>query len=343
MNGLLQVLEAPLFREILAFVLALVLALYTTPLMRQAAIRFGIVDRPDGRLKTQREPVPYLGGLAIYLSFLLALTATLRFDSTEVLGLLLAGAIVLILGLVDDFGVLTPKIKLAGQVVAVATLMNASIYIKLSFLPPLVAIGLSFLWLLAITNAFNIIDVMDGLAAGVAAAAAAVLFLVAVANGRTTTAVCLAALCGSLCGFLRFNLPPARIYMGDAGSLFVGLLLGALSMNNSYTRRNLVASLAPIVILGVPVFDMLFVMYIRYRRGLPVMRGSPDHFALRLRRWRLSTRQTVLASWSATAVLGLVGIGMMAGTVQVAAALLAALVLVSLGMAVFLRRIDMGL
>jgi UDP-GlcNAc:undecaprenyl-phosphate GlcNAc-1-phosphate transferase len=250
MNGLVQVLEAPLFREILAFVLALVLALYTTPLMRQAAIRFGIVDRPDGRLKTQREPVPYLGGLAIYLSFLLALTATLRFDSTEVLGLLLAGAIVLILGLVDDFGVLTPKIKLAGQVVAVATLMNASIYIKLSFLPPFVAIGLSFLWLLAITNAFNIIDVMDGLAAGVAAAAAAVLFLIAVANGRTTYAVCLAALCGALCGFLRFNLPPARIYMGDAGSLFVGLLLGALSMNNSYTRRNLVASLAPIVILG---------------------------------------------------------------------------------------------
>jgi UDP-GlcNAc:undecaprenyl-phosphate GlcNAc-1-phosphate transferase len=343
MNGLVQVLDAPLFRSLLAFALSLVLALYTTPLMREAAIRFGIVDKPDGRLKTQREPVPYLGGLAIYLSFLLALTATLRFDSTEVLGLLLAGAIVLILGLIDDFGVLTPKIKLAGQVVAVATLMNASIYIKLSFLPPAAAIALSFLWLLAITNAFNIIDVMDGLAAGVAAAAAAVLFLVAIANGRTTYAVCLAALCGALVGFLRFNLSPARIYMGDAGSLFVGLMLGALSMNNSYTRRNLVASLAPIVILGVPVFDMLFVMYIRHRRGLPVMRGSPDHFALRLRRWRLSTRQTVAASWSATALLGVVGFGMMAGNAQMAAALLAALVVVSIGMAIFLRRIDMGL
>jgi UDP-GlcNAc:undecaprenyl-phosphate GlcNAc-1-phosphate transferase len=131
--------------------------------------------------------------------------------------------------------------------------------------------------------------------------------------------------------------------MGDAGSLFVGLMLGALSMNNSYTRRNLVASLAPIVILGVPVFDMLFVMYIRHRRGLPVMRGSPDHFALRLRRWRLSTRQTVAASWSATALLGVVGFGMMAGNAQMAAALLAALVVVSIGMAIFLRRIDMGL
>jgi len=108
-----------LLRSALACSLALVLSLYCTPLMRQAAIRFGIVDRPDGRLKNQKEPVPYLGGIAIYLSFLLALTATLRFDSTEVLGLLLAGAIVVILGLVDDFGVLSPGAKLAGQVVAV--------------------------------------------------------------------------------------------------------------------------------------------------------------------------------------------------------------------------------
>src|SRR5262249_60901470 len=104
--------------------------------MRQAAVRFGIVDRPDGRLKRQAEPVPYLGGLAIYLSFLLALTATLRFDSTEVLGMLLAGAIVVILGLVDDLGVLTPGIKLAGQVGAGLPLINASVQIKLTLLPP---------------------------------------------------------------------------------------------------------------------------------------------------------------------------------------------------------------
>jgi len=332
-----------LVRPALAFLLALALALYTTPLMRQAAIRFGIVDRPDGALKTQKEPVAYLGGLAIYLSFLLALTATLRFDSVEVLGLLLAGAIVVILGLVDDFGVLTPRVKLAGQVVAVATLMNASIYIKLGFLPWWAAMALSFVWLLGITNAFNIIDVMDGLAAGVAAAAALVLFLVAVVNGRATYAVLLASLAGSLCGFLRSNFEPARIYMGDAGSLFIGLMLGALAMNNSYTSKNLVASLAPVVILGVPVFDMLFVMYIRRRRGLPVMRGSPDHFALRLRRWRLTTRQTVLVSWGATLLLGFVGIGMMTGTAALATALLGGLVALALGTGLFLKRIDMGL
>lgn len=332
-----------LLRSALAFGLALVISLYSTPLMRKAAIRFGIVDRPDGRLKNQKEPVAYLGGIAIYLSFLLALTATLRFDSTDVLGLLLAGAIVVILGLVDDFGVLSPGAKLAGQVVAVLTLMNSSIFIKLGFLPVGVAIALSFLWLLAITNAFNIIDVMDGLAAGVAAAAAAILFVISIFDGRGTDAVLLAALCGSLAGFLRSNFEPARIYMGDAGSLFIGLMLGALAMNGSYTSRNVVASLAPVVILGVPVFDMLFVMYVRYRRGLPVMLGSPDHFALRLRKWRLSTRQTVLTSWGVTFALGLLAIGMMLSSAGWAASILAGIVLSSIAVGVLLRRIDMRL
>ncbi len=325
----------------LAFALALVISLYTTPLMRAAALRFGIVDRPDGRLKTQAQPVPYLGGLAIFLSFLLALTATRRFDSTEVLGMLLAGAIVLILGLVDDLGVLTPGIKLAGQVVAVLT--NASVYIKLGFLWPPLAIVLSFLWLLGITNAFNLIDIMDGLAAGVAAAASFILFLIAAVNGRQTYAVLLAALCGSLCGFLRYNVEPARIYMGDTGSMFVGLMLGALSMNNSYTRRNLAAAVAPVIVLGVPIFDMLFVMYVRFRRGLPVFLGSPDHFALRLRKWRLSTRQTVLLSWAATAVLGVLAIVMMLSPTDLAVLLLAAIFLGALGLGLFLRRIDMSL
>ena len=327
----------------LAFGLALVISLYTTPLMRTAALRFGIVDRPDGRLKKQAEPVPYLGGLAIYLSFLLALTATRRFDSTEVLGMLLGGAIAVILGLIDDLGVLSPGIKLAGQVVAVLTLINASVYIKLGFLSPPVAIVLSFLWLLGIINAFNLIDVMDGLAAGVAAAASFILFLIAAVNGRQAYAILLAALCGSLVGFLRYNVPPARIYMGDTGSMFIGLMLGALAMNNSYTRQNLVASVAPVVILGVPIFDMLFVMYVRYRRGLPVFLGSPDHFALRLRKWRLTTAETVRASWAATMVLGGLAIVMMLAGGPVALGILAGIALASIILALCLRRIDMSL
>lgn len=114
-------------------------------------------------------------------------------------------------------------------------------------------------------------------------------------------------------------------------------------MNNSYTTKNLVASLSPVVILGVPIFDMLFVMVIRWRRGIPIMRGSPDHFALRLRKWRLTTRQTVWTSCLAAALLGGVGIAMMLTPARAAAGILAATMLVALGLGIYLKKIEMTL
>jgi UDP-GlcNAc:undecaprenyl-phosphate GlcNAc-1-phosphate transferase len=324
------------------FALAGALAAIITPRMREAAIRFGIVDRPDGKLKSHREPVPYLGGLSIYLAFLLSLSLTFAF-SREVLGILLAGSIVVILGLLDDLGQLGPWTKLAGQLVAIVVLIKSGIFIKLVFLPLPLAIGMSLLWLVAVTNAFNLIDIMDGLSAGTAMVAAVTLLVVAEVNGGSPSAMLLAALAGSCLGFLRYNSEPARIYMGDTGSMFLGLLLGALAMDNAYTARNPVAALAPALILGVPLFDMLFVMYIRWRRGLPVMLGSPDHVALRLRRWRLSTRQTVLASYGATAALGAAAVAMTLLPERGALSLLGALVAVALLFGLLLKRIDMGL
>jgi UDP-GlcNAc:undecaprenyl-phosphate GlcNAc-1-phosphate transferase len=324
------------------FALAAGFSLWLTPVVRAGALRFGIVDHPDGRLKRQREPIPYLGGLAIYLGFLLALAFTLHFDG-EVLALLLAGSIVVILGLIDDLGQLGPWIKLAGQGVAILVLIKAGIYIKLTVLPVWLAVGVSVLWLLATTNAFNLIDIMDGLSAGTAAVAAVALFAVAVWNGRAETATILAALAGAALGFLAHNFEPARIYMGDTGSLFVGLLLGALAMNNAYTEHNPLAALAPALILGVPLFDMLFVMYVRWRRGLPVMLGSPDHVALRLRKWRLTTRQTVVMSYAVTALLSAAAIAMSSLTLVGAAIVLAGVVIAALSLGWFLRRIDMSL
>jgi UDP-GlcNAc:undecaprenyl-phosphate/decaprenyl-phosphate GlcNAc-1-phosphate transferase len=324
------------------FALALALSAWLTPVLREAALRFGIVDRPDGRLKEQRDPVPYLGGLAIFLAFLLAIAFTLRFRD-EVLGMLLAGSIAVILGLVDDLGQLGPWTKLLGQAVAVLVLVKSGIYIKLTFVPFWVALPLSVLWLLATTNAFNLIDIMDGLSAGTAAVAAAALFIVAVSNGRHESATLLAGLCGACLGFLRLNFQPARIYMGDAGSLPLGLLLGALAMNNGYTENSRIAAVAPALILGVPLFDMLFVMYVRRRRGLPVMLGSPDHVALRLRKWRLTTRQTVLVSYAATALLGGAAVVMSLVGPAVAAAMLAGIFVAALVVGWLLWRVDMSL
>jgi len=326
----------------LTFAIAAGLAAWLTPRVRDAALRFGIVDRPDGRLKTHREPVPYLGGLALFLAFLLALSVTFQF-SREVLGMLLASSIVVILGLVDDLGQLGPWTKLAGQLVAVLVLIKAGIRIELTVLPPAVAIALSVVWLLAATNAFNLIDIMDGLSAGTAAIAAAALLVVADLNGDVMAATLMAGLAGSCLGFLRYNFEPARIYMGDAGSMFLGLLLGAIAMTNAYTDRNGLGAIAPALILGVPLFDMLFVMYVRRRRGLPVMLGSPDHVALRLRRWRLSTRQTVLASYGVSGVLGASALAIVLLPLEAAGAILAGIAVCGLAAGMWLKRIDMGL
>jgi UDP-GlcNAc:undecaprenyl-phosphate GlcNAc-1-phosphate transferase len=221
--------------------------------------------------------------------------------------------------------------------------VRAGIAIELVFLAPWLAMPLSVLWILAVTNAFNLIDIMDGLSAGTAAVAALCLLVVADLNGSTNSATMLAALAGACIGFLRWNFEPARIYMGDSGSLFLGLLLGAVAMENAYTSVNPLAALGPALILGVPLFDMLFVMYIRWRRGLPVMLGSPDHVALRLRRWRLSTRQTVVASWAATALLGAAAVAMTVLALPGAALLLGAVIVAALGLALWLKTIDMGL
>jgi UDP-GlcNAc:undecaprenyl-phosphate/decaprenyl-phosphate GlcNAc-1-phosphate transferase len=322
-----------------AFALSTVVALYTTPLMRRAAIKFGIVDEPDGRLKNHAEPVPYLGGLAVFLAFLITLAVVFEF-SHAVLGILLSGTLMLLVGLIDDLGVLSPLEKLAGQTVAVAVLIKAGLFIKLVFIPPVAAFVLSAFWLITVTNAFNIMDIMDGLASGVAVIAAVFLAGIAVRNGEPMVAVMAASLAGSLVGFLRYNAPPARIYLGDSGSLFVGLTLSALAMNGGYTTKNSLAMLTPVIILGVPLFDLAFVSLVRLEKGLSPFRGSPDHVALRLKRAGQSVARTVRTIYLAGLLLGLSGIAVMEAPNERSAALivvsLAAVLLVAAGM---LRRI----
>jgi UDP-GlcNAc:undecaprenyl-phosphate GlcNAc-1-phosphate transferase len=291
-------------------VFALILSLYLTPVMRRAALQFGIVDQPDGKLKKQTRPMPYLGGIAIYLSFLLALAFSFRFDQ-ELLGLLLAGTIVLFLGLIDDLGFLKTWVKFAGQLIAVLVLVKSGIFIKLGFLPLYVRIPLTFLWLVAMINAFNIIDVMDGLSAGVAFFAAIAFFVVALFNGRMMIAIVAITLAGSLLGFLRYNFTPARIYMGDTGSMFLGLMLGAMATIGSYTEKDVLGFLAPVIILGIPIFDTCQVIVARWRKGMPFYQGSPDHYALLLRSAGLSVKGVTWLSYAAAAILGGLGILMM--------------------------------
>ena len=332
----------PLIAAPASFVVAAVVTRVMTPRLIEAATRLGIVDRPDGQLKTQRQPVPYLGGVAVALGVLVALGVTYRFDQ-QALALLLGGSIVLVLGLIDDLGSISPWSKLAGQLLAVAVLIRAGVSLQLVFLPPWASIPLTVLWMLAATNAFNLIDIMDGLSSGVGAVAATFLAGIALYGGQVAPACVAASLAGALLGFRHFNVEPARIYLGDTGSLFAGFLLGALAFVNHYTGVHRIGALAPLLILGVPLFDMLFVMYIRWRRGMSVMLGSPDHVALRLRRWRLSTRATVRANVGVAVLLGASGVAVMLLPVVWSVALIGLLLIVALLVTAWLKTIDMGL
>jgi len=316
-----------MLRAAAAFAIALLLSLYTTPLMRRAALQFGILDRPNGPLKTHSEAVPYLGGLAVFLAYLIALAATFEF-SHAVLGILLSGTLMLLLGLIDDLGVLSPFEKLTGQLLAVTALIKAGLFIKLVFLPTPVALALSVLWLLTITNAVNLIDIMDGLASGVAGVAALFLACIALHNGESVIGVMAASLSGSLFGFLRFNFRPAKIYLGDSGSLFIGLTLSALAMNGHYTVNNWLGMFVPVMILGVPLLDLGFVFAIRLSKGLSPFRGSPDHVALRLKGLGWSTAQIVGTAYGFGAALGVAAFGVMAARDPMPASLL---VIVSCG------------
>ena len=321
--------------------LAFLISLYGVPIARQAALKYGIVDAPDGQLKHQREPVPYFGGLAIYLAFLMSLAFTFEFRH-DVLGIILGGTIVVMLGLIDDFGVLTPWTKLAGQLLAVFVLIKSGIRIEIAAFPEWLDLVLTVFWMVGLINAFNLLDIMDGLSAGVGAVSASCLLVVALLQGDQTIAFMLAALIGSLLGFLWYNWHPARIYMGDTGAMFIGLLLGAMTMIEQYPSDHPLSLLTPVFIVGIPIFDTLFVMYIRYRRGLPIFWGSPDHIVIRLRHWGMSVQQIVITSYVATAVVGVVGLAMLSVGQEVAWGLCAGTAGILLLVTMILAKVDVS-
>ena len=331
---------APLLTVALSAVLGLGFALYLTPIIIRAAERYGIVDKPDGGLKRQEHAVPYLGGLALFLS-VLAAVAIAHPLSPKVLAILLAASIIVAFGLVDDLGTLVPKDKLLGQIIAASVLVRAGVSIQIEALPSPIDSIVSVFWLVTIINAFNIIDVHDGLSAGVGAVATFFFGLFAVLNGDMVVAVMSAALFGALIGFLRFNFPPARIYLGDTGSMLIGLLLGSLAMIDSYSTVNPLASLfSPLAVLAVPLFDLGFVMLVRFSLRIPVYHGSPDHFAVRLSRYGRSARRISLSAYAAGFFAGCLALLAAYTDQDIAIGVLAFSALLMLAMLAWLWRLD---
>jgi UDP-GlcNAc:undecaprenyl-phosphate/decaprenyl-phosphate GlcNAc-1-phosphate transferase len=219
-------------------------------------------------------------------------------------------------------------------------LIKSGIRIEIAALPEWVDLVLTVFWMIGMINAFNLLDIMDGLSAGVGAVSAGGLFIAAWLQGDQTIVFMLAALTGSLVGFLKYNWHPARIYMGDTGAMFIGLLLGAMAMIGKYPSDHPFSVLTPAFILGIPIFDTLFVMWIRYQRGLPIFWGSPDHIAIRLRHWGMTVPGIVLVSYVATALVAAIGLLLMMVGQDTAWSLCLGTMAVLLGSTFALKKID---
>ncbi|HET6794527.1 MAG TPA: MraY family glycosyltransferase [Acidimicrobiales bacterium] len=264
----------------------LVLTLVLTPLALLLAQRLGILDRP-GSIKTQASPIPYLGGAAMVVAFALTVMAAAVYrppvsglsDLGELLGMAVGLAI---LGLIDDIRGLGTRVRFLVEVAAGVGVYVTGNATHLAPWRPLDAV-LTVIWVVGVTNAFNLLDNMDGLSAGVAAIASASFFIVAHLQGQFLVAGLAVALTGCAVGFLRHNFHPARIYMGDAGALFLGFMLASLGLRLRVTHQSLrVTFFVPVLILGVALFDTALVTACRlWHRRSPVV-GGLDHTSHRL-------------------------------------------------------------
>ncbi|MBI5877164.1 MAG: undecaprenyl/decaprenyl-phosphate alpha-N-acetylglucosaminyl 1-phosphate transferase [Chloroflexi bacterium] len=280
---------------LIVFAVALVLATAVTPVAERLAPILGWVDAPSAR-KVHLRPVPLLGGVAIYLATIAAL---LVFgDHSEVAqlaGIGVGATLVSLCGLWDDRRPLSPVIKLAVQ--ALAALVTFSSGIGITILPhPALNFAVTMLWMIGITNAFNLLDNMDGLSGGVGAISALFFLVLALQSRQVLVGTLSAALLGACIGFLMYNFNPARIFMGDSGSLFLGFILAAVGIKLRFPGDPTTVSwMIPLLVLGVPLFDTTLVTLSRLRRRLnPLATPGKDHLSHRLVAHAMSAREAVL-------------------------------------------------
>ncbi len=276
----------------LAFVCPLAATYALTPLAARLALRLGMLDHPSPT-KFHRETTPRLGGAAVAAG-LMAVGVVAAGASGELLTVLLCGLALGLVGLLDDRGAVGPAVKLAVEIAAGVALWLAGIRAGL-FHVYVLDLALTVFWVVAVTNAVNMLDNMDGLSSGVAAIAALTFFLVAAERGDYLVGALAAAVAGASLGFLPHNFPPARIFLGDAGTLLVGFLLAALGLKLDLVGENgLIRSAVPVLALGVPIFDASLVIIARLRDRRPIYLGGTDHSSHRLAALGVSTRGVAL-------------------------------------------------
>ena len=290
------------------FMLAMFVSYVLTPYIKKLAFKIGAVDRPDNR-KVHKKIMPRLGGLAIYIAFMIGCVASMEI-TWDIFGILLGGTLIVALGVADDVYQLPAKVKLLGQIAAACVLVIFDIRIEWVnnplggyFYMDMLSIPFTIFWVISFTNVVNLIDGLDGLAAGVSAIASLTVILVAVQMGYFHVAILTAALAGAIIGFIRYNFNPATIFMGDTGSMFIGYMLAAISVYGAVKTAATIALIVPAIALGLPILDTAFAIMRRYVNGRPIFQPDKGHLHHRLLATGMSHKETVLFMYGITAVL----------------------------------------
>jgi len=285
-----------------AFFVALLLSFLFTPIAKKLAYKLNVLDYPKDDRKLHKEPIPYLGGAAIYAATMISMFLFVELDRAT-LAIMAGGTVVFVTGLVDDMWDIPAKVKLAGQILAAFIALWGGVQInwitnpfpssELFYLVNL-SVPATIIWIVGITNTINLIDGLDGLASGVAAIASATLMFIAAINGFHFIMLECAILTGAALGFLPYNFNPAKIFMGDTGSLFLGFMLAVFSIRGVMKTVTAITLVVMIFALGIPILDTAFAIIRRMLNKQPIMKADKGHVHHRLLEKGFSQRQVAL-------------------------------------------------
>ena len=323
---------------VLALVIAFALAFATTPPVKSLAVKVGAIDVPKDARRVHKHPIPRMGGLAIFIGFIVAVLLFANLDR-ELIGILLGCLIIVITGAIDDKNPMRWWVKLLLEFVAAIVAVSFGVKIEVLFNPNIfsdnaslllgyLSIPVTIIWILGITNAVNLIDGLDGLACGVSSISSLTMLVVALILGQGGMAIVLAALVGACLGFIPYNYNPAKIFMGDTGALLLGFALATISVTAMFKFYAIITFVVPLLALALPLFDTLFAIIRRLLKGQNPMKPDRGHLHHRLIDMGLSQKQAVAVLYCLSAVLGLTAVvinthGPMRVTLLVAELLLA--------------------
>ena len=328
---------------IYTFLIAFLLSLVLSPMTINISKRLNVFSKPN---KTKAETKPCLGGIGIYIAFICGSILLYFLDpghSDKLTGLLFSSLFIFLLGLVDDARELRPYEKIIAQLVAIGFLMMFGMSTKITFLPIGLNLVITFVWILLITNAFNLLDIVDGLTSGLVIIISSTLLIISLVNDDFFSSMILIAMIGSHLGFLKYNYPPARLYMGDTGSLFSGFLLAAIAINISYAPpERPVALVTPVLAMSLPIYDTLFLIIVRTRKKKPVFSKTNDHFALRLATMGYSVHKSIWTMYLFSIFLAVASLMVAFGSnlIGIIALFIVVLVFIAMGKKIGMVKVD---